>query len=165
MLFYSHLDALEGISLQIVASPAGVREIRFGEGARTDGPGDDGHPLIAEAKRQLRAYFAGELCWFELPLDVIGTDFQKRVWRALRSIPYGTTRSYSSIAGEIGAPRAVRAVGAANGRNPIPIVVPCHRVIGANGDLVGFGGGLRVKKLLLDLETRYAERFRKAAAR
>jgi methylated-DNA-[protein]-cysteine S-methyltransferase len=93
-----------------------------------------------------------------------GTEFQKRVWCALLTIPYGETRSYTQIAAQIGAPKAVRAVGAANGRNPIPVIVPCHRVIGASGDLVGFGGGLAWKRLLLDLEAKNAERFRKTAA-
>lgn len=94
----------------------------------------------------------------------MGTDFQKCVWRALRTIPYGQTRSYSQIAERIGAPRAVRAVGAANGRNPIPVIVPCHRVIGASGKLIGFGGGLEWKRLLLDLEAASVERGHRATA-
>ena len=110
------------------------------------------HPIAIEAVRQLRAYFAGQLRHFDLPLDLQGTDFQLRVWRELERIPYGETRSYSQIAAAIGAPQAVRAVGAANGANPIPIVVPCHRVIGAGGKLVGYGGGLPLKKRLLELE-------------
>jgi methylated-DNA-[protein]-cysteine S-methyltransferase len=115
-----------------------------------------------ETIRQLRLYFAGELQIFDLPLEMVGTEFQKKVWSTLLTIPYGETRSYTEIAVEIGAPRAVRAVGAANGRNPIPIVVPCHRVIGASGSLVGFGGGLEWKRLLLDLEAKHAGRSRKA---
>ena len=110
------------------------------------------HPIATEAVRQLRAYFAGQLRHFDLPLDLRGTDFQLRVWGELERIPYGETRSYLQIAEAIGAPRAVRAVGAANGANPIPIVVPCHRVIGASGKLVGYGGGLPLKKRLLELE-------------
>ena len=110
------------------------------------------HAISSEAVRQLRAYFAGQLRWFDLPLDMQGTPFQLRVWRELERIPYGETRSYSQIAAAIGAPRAVRAVGAANGANPIPIVVPCHRVIGASGKLVGYGGGLPLKRRLLELE-------------
>ena len=110
--------------------------------------------------RQLQAYFKGELKSFDVPLEIAGTEFQKRVWSALRTIPYGQTRSYSQIAAQISAPQAVRAVGAANGRNPIPIIVPCHRVIGASGSLVGFGGGLEWKRLLLDLEATYVERSR-----
>ena len=104
---------------------------------------------MRETIRQLRLYFAGDLRMFDLPLELIGTEFQKQVWSALVTIPYGETRSYTEIAEQIGAPRAVRAVGAANGRNPIPIIVPCHRVIGASGSLVGFGGGLEWKRLLL----------------
>ncbi|HXI40744.1 MAG TPA: methylated-DNA--[protein]-cysteine S-methyltransferase [Bryobacteraceae bacterium] len=114
--------------------------------------------------RQLQAYFAGDLQSFDVPLEIGGTDFQRRVWNALQTIPYGQMRSYSQIAAQIGAPRAVRAVGAANGRNPIPIIVPCHRVIGASGSLVGFGGGLAWKRLLLDLEATYVERSREATA-
>jgi methylated-DNA-[protein]-cysteine S-methyltransferase len=105
-----------------------------------------------EATSQLRAYFAGRLREFQLPLDLRGTDFQLRVWRQLLTIPYGETRSYSQIARAIGAPAAARAVGAANGANPISIVVPCHRVIGGSGKLVGYGGGLALKRRLLDLE-------------
>jgi methylated-DNA-[protein]-cysteine S-methyltransferase len=107
---------------------------------------------LLEAARQLRAYFAGQLREFCLPLDLQGTDFQKRVWGQVAAIPYGETRSYLQIAQALGSPRAVRAVGAANGANPVPIVVPCHRVIGAKGKLVGYGGGLAMKKRLLELE-------------
>lgn len=105
---------------------------------------------------QLGAYFAGELSHFELQLDLRGTGFQQRVWQALRTIPYGETRSYRDIAEQIGAPTAARAVGLANGRNPISIIVPCHRVIGASGRLVGYGGGLARKQALLELEQRRA---------
>ena len=120
--------------------------------------------MMRETLRQLRAYFAGELRTFDVPLEMIGTEFQRRVWQALRKIPYGETTSYSQLASRIGAPRALRAVGAANGRNPIPIIVPCHRVIGASGHLVGFGGGLEWKRFLLDLEARNVARFREATA-
>ena len=98
--------------------------------------------------------FAGELRVFELPLDLHGTDFQIRVWRQLETIPYGESRTYAAVAQAIGAPQAVRAVGAANGANPVPIVVPCHRVIGSSGKLVGYGGGLELKRRLLELESR-----------
>src|SRR5690606_32489233 len=101
---------------------------------------------------QLGAYFAGELQAFDLPLAPEGTPFQRTVWQALQSIPYGQTISYGELAQEIGRPTASRAVGAANGRNPLPIVIPCHRVIGGNGSLTGYGGGLRFKKALLSLE-------------
>ncbi|TPV24665.1 methylated-DNA--[protein]-cysteine S-methyltransferase [Pantoea anthophila] len=114
---------------------------------------DDDHPILVETARQLGEYFAGARRGFELPLDFAGTDFQKKVWQALVAIPFGETRSYSQIAREIGHPLAVRAVGAANGRNPLSIVAPCHRVIGANGKLTGFAGGLTVKAFLLALET------------
>ena len=107
---------------------------------------------FADARQQLAEYFAGERQRFELPLALAGTPFQRSVYDALRAIPYGETRSYSDIAAAIGRPKAVRAVGAANGRNPLPIVVPCHRVIGKGGGLIGFGGGLPVKEHLLALE-------------
>ena len=113
----------------------------------------DTHPLLNEARRQLDAYFRGELNTFSLPLRPTGTDFQRRVWKALERIPYGVTASYGEIAKAIGAPGSSRAVGAANGANPLPIVVPCHRVIGSNGSLTGYGGGLDRKRTLLALET------------
>src|SRR5471032_2556810 len=109
-------------------------------------------PVLQETERQLKEYFAGTRNRFELELDFVGTDFQKKVWQALLTIPFGETRSYSQIAAQIGNPKAVRAVGAANGRNPISIVAPCHRVIGASGELTGFAGGLANKMLLLSLE-------------
>jgi methylated-DNA-[protein]-cysteine S-methyltransferase len=109
---------------------------------------------FTEACRQLDEYFAGERTVFDLPLNPAGTPFQLRVWEALKTIPYGEIRSYGEIAEQIGRPGAARAVGLANGRNPISIVVPCHRVIGASGALTGYGGGLERKQYLLDLETR-----------
>ena len=110
---------------------------------------DDAFP---DAIEQLAAYFAGELTDFDVDLELAGTAFQRRVWAALQTIPYGETRSYGEIAIQIGAPGASRAVGLANGRNPIGIIVPCHRVIGASGSLTGYGGGLDRKRALLDLE-------------
>lgn len=110
------------------------------------------HPLLRETSRQLGDYFAGKRRAFELALEFRGTDFQQRVWAALLTIPYGETRTYGQIAAQIGNPTAVRAVGAANGRNPIAIIAPCHRVIGMNGSLTGFGGGLDAKAHLLSLE-------------
>ena len=107
---------------------------------------------LAEARRQLSEYFAGDRKEFDLPLSQHGTEFQLRVLEELKTIPYGETTSYGDIAKRIGRPKAVRAVGAANGRNPIPIIVPCHRVIGSSGDLTGFGGGLDTKTALLRLE-------------
>ena len=112
------------------------------------------HPVLVETARQLRAYFAGELERFDVPLDFRGTDFQKQVWAALLTIPFGETRSYGEIARQIGRPSASRAVGAANGRNPISLIAPCHRVVGSAGALTGFAGGLDAKRYLLDLESR-----------
>ncbi|MDB5777406.1 MAG: cysteine methyltransferase [Herbaspirillum sp.] len=109
-------------------------------------------PVLLETERQLTEYFAGKRSRFELELDFAGTEFQKKVWQALLTIPFGETRSYGEIAAQIGNAKAVRAVGAANGRNPISIIAPCHRVIGASGDLTGFAGGIGAKKLLLALE-------------
>ena len=108
--------------------------------------------LLTATARQLDAYFGGRLRRFDVPLGLAGTPFQQRVWSALRDIPFGETRSYGQLADAIGKPSAMRAVGAANGRNPISIVVPCHRVIGADGSLTGFGGGIERKKFLLALE-------------
>ena len=108
--------------------------------------------LLADARRQLTEYFAGERTAFDLPLRPAGAPFQRRVWEALQRIPYGETASYGELARELGHPTAARAVGAANGRNPIAIVVPCHRVIGSNGSLTGYAGGLECKRALLDLE-------------
>jgi methylated-DNA-[protein]-cysteine S-methyltransferase len=116
---------------------------------------DDAGPF-REAIAQLEAYFAGEGTAFDLPLAPRGTPFQLEVWAALRTIPHGTTTSYGALAEQIGRPKAVRAVGLANGRNPLPIIVPCHRVVGADGSLTGYGGGLEAKRLLLDLESRPA---------
>jgi methylated-DNA-[protein]-cysteine S-methyltransferase len=115
---------------------------------------DRNHPVLLEAECQLKDYFAGKLNEFSLPLDFKGTEFQKKVWSALLTIPFGETRSYRQIAEQVGSPKAVRAVGAANGKNPISIVAPCHRVIGSTGALTGFAGGLEAKACLLALERR-----------
>ena len=112
-----------------------------------------GNPFLIETERQLGAYFAGTLKAFTVPLEFKGTDFQKSVWAALLDIPFGETRSYAAIARQIGRPTAVRAVGAANGKNPISIIASCHRVIGSNGALTGFAGGLATKQRLLGLES------------
>lgn len=117
-------------------------------GASGGGPGRH----LAAAREQLQAYFAGRLRVFDVALDLRGTPFQRQVWRALLDIPYGETRSYGEIAAAIGRPGAARAVGMANNRNPVAIIVPCHRVIGSTGDLVGYGGGLALKAALLKLE-------------
>lgn len=110
------------------------------------------HPVLLETERQLQEYFEGSRNIFSLPLDMIGTPFQLQVWEALTTIPYGETRNYQQIANQLDNPKAVRAVGAANGRNPVSIIVPCHRVIGADGSLTGFAGGLEAKAHLLSLE-------------
>ena len=117
-------------------------------------PGDS--PLLTQAQRQLEEYFAGQRRCFDLPLLERGTAFQLAAWQALRRIPYGQTRSYSQIAAAIGRPRACRAVGQANHNNPLLIITPCHRVVGANGSLTGFGGGLEMKRFLLELEGKTA---------
>jgi methylated-DNA-[protein]-cysteine S-methyltransferase len=152
MLDCTEATVVDGLTLRLVANDSGLRSIEFEPWRRSQGRRSGTHPVAAEAVRQLRAYFSGKLRRFDLPLDLQGTEFQLRVWRELEVIPFGETRSYSQIAIAIGSPRAIRAVGAANGANPIPIVVPCHRVIGATGTLVGYGGGLPLKKRLLELE-------------
>jgi methylated-DNA-[protein]-cysteine S-methyltransferase len=137
-------------TLWLSRDDAGLSRIDFAgpPGARS------GDELFAEAEAQLAAYFAGERRHFELPLSPRGTDFQRSVWAAVDVIPYGATTSYSALAARLGRPAAWRAVGAANGRNPLPVVVPCHRVVGAAGGLTGYGGGLERKRALLDLESR-----------
>lgn len=145
------------IRLALVAGEQGIEQIRFDAAPPERTLRDDALPLLKRAAEQLDAYFGRELRDFDLPLSPQGTSFQQHVWAALQTIPFGETRSYAQIAELIRTPKAVRAVGAANGRNPIPIVIPCHRVIGSNGKLTGFGGGLPLKRWLLDLEA--AQRF------
>jgi len=140
----------DGDRLHLIAFPSDRYAAQRTESWRRD------DALFAEPVRQLRAYFAGDLTRFDLPLRFAGTEFQNRVWRALTDIPYGETLSYGDLAQRIGKPTASRAVGAANGANPLPIVVPCHRVIGADRSLTGFGGGVEVKRFLLDHERRVA---------
>jgi methylated-DNA-[protein]-cysteine S-methyltransferase len=162
MLEWVRFETAGEFAFGVVASEAGIRAIELKAATELPGRESADNPRLRQAVAQLRAYFAGELRDFDLPLDMQGTDFQRRVWDELLNIPYGETRSYSFVANTIGAPKAVRAVGAANGRNPVPIVVPCHRVIGAAGSLVGYGGGLPLKRLLLDLEARHSHLFQKA---
>jgi methylated-DNA-[protein]-cysteine S-methyltransferase len=121
-------------------------------GWREDDGRGSGSELLARVRRQLTEYFTGTRTRFDLPLDPAGTEFQRQVWTLLRDIPYGTTTSYGALARRLGDPHATRAVGAANGQNPIPIIVPCHRVVGARGELTGFGGGLDRKRWLLEHE-------------
>lgn len=118
---------------------------------------DKSHPVLLEAERQLKDYFAGKRQKFSVACEPSGTVFQKAVWQALTTIPFGETRTYAAIARQIGRPRAVRAVGAANGKNPLSILVPCHRVIGSNGKLTGFAGGLETKAFLLGIESKQRE--------
>lgn len=152
MLEWTEILLIDDLKLRLVASDSGIRTIDFTPFRPLDAQKRADNPFLRQAEAQLRAYFAQELRQFNLPLDIQGTSFQRNVWHELRRIPFGETRSYAQIAVAIGSPRAVRAVGAANGANPIPIVVPCHRVIGSSGKLTGFGGGLPLKKRLLELE-------------
>lgn len=137
-------------TLQIITDEEAVTKIFFGEKDRKATV--EKTPLIEKVIQQLEEYFQGKRTEFELPLNPQGTPFQKRVWEALRTIPYGETRTYKQVAEMVGNPKACRAVGMANNRNPLPIVIPCHRVIGGNGKLVGYAGGLSVKEFLLSLE-------------
>lgn len=155
---YAFTEILSPVGqLKLVASDKGLAAIlwekddpgRVKLGAMSEQPD---HPVLVEAAEQLAAYFAGTLKRFTVPLDFVGTDFQKQVWAQLLAIPFGETRSYGEIAERVGRPTASRAVGAANGRNPISIIAPCHRVIGATGKLTGFAGGLEAKRVLLELE-------------
>ena len=150
---YTYLDTIVGRIL-IAGDDDAIRAIRF---ERDNRPDPEWQPaargLVCEASRQLHLYFACKLREFDLPLRPEGTSFQKMVWRELQKVPYGETLSYGELACRVGKPNASRAVGAANGANPIPIVIPCHRVIGANGKLTGFGGGLPIKEKLLALES------------
>jgi methylated-DNA-[protein]-cysteine S-methyltransferase len=143
--------------LELASNDAALTHIRFGaQGHPTPGRFPD---VLERARHQLARYFDGTLTSFDLPLAPEGTPFQQAVWQALLDIPYGETTNYAALAARIDRPNAVRAVGAANGQNPIPIVIPCHRVIGKNGSLVGFGGGLETKRRLLDLEQGRARLF------
>ena len=153
-MHYCYLETPLG-DLLLGGDDDGLALVSFLEGSRRREPDPDwifNEKPFGEARKQLTEYFAGKRTEFTLTLKPTGTDFQRQVLDALQRIPYGTTCSYSDIARQIGRPRAVRAVGAANGRNPIPIIIPCHRVIGASGDLTGFGGGLPAKEALLRLE-------------
>ena len=153
-MYYCWFDSPIG-KLLLAGDMQGLHWLGFPHGKghlepRSDWVADD--DFFVETRRQLSAYFKGELKQFSLALAPQGTEFQLTVLEALQRIPYGETRSYGELARDIGRPNASRAVGAANGRNPLPIVIPCHRVIGSNGTLTGFGGGLEIKQFLLDLE-------------
>lgn len=151
---YRHLDSPIG-RLLVAGDEQGLRFLLFTRGRDRAEPKPDWEPdrgLLKEPVKQLSSYFAGKLREFDLRLAPEGTPFQQQVWRALCDIPYGETTSYGELARRIANPKAVRAVGLANGSNPISIVIPCHRVIGSNGSLVGYGGGLPIKQALLALE-------------
>ncbi|MGK2926770.1 MAG: methylated-DNA--[protein]-cysteine S-methyltransferase [Lysobacterales bacterium] len=155
---YRYIDSPIG-EILIAGDDDGLHYIGFPEGKGRIEPSDGwtrNDAAFADAARQLAEYFAGERRSFDLKLAPHGTRFQLAVLQALQGIPYGETRSYADIARTVGNPKAVRAVGAANGRNPLPIVIPCHRVIGSNGSLTGFGGGIETKRFLLHLEGRRA---------
>jgi len=153
---FQYLDSPIG-TLRLVSNGAALVNIEFaGQYGATDAV-ENSDTVLAACAGQLTEYFAGQRRHFELPLAPWGTPFQQSVWAALADIPYGELRSYRDIARTIGNPAAVRAVGAANGRNPLPIVVPCHRVIGSNGTLTGFAGGLEAKRFLLGLEGAWGE--------
>ncbi|HRN61524.1 MAG TPA: methylated-DNA--[protein]-cysteine S-methyltransferase [Luteimonas sp.] len=142
--------------LFVAADDAGLRAIEFRDNRhpirRDDDWREGDNAILRRARKQLAEYFAGKRQAFDLPLSPRGTEFQRKVWTTLATIPYGSTLSYAQLASRVGRPAASRAVGAANGRNPLPIVLPCHRVIGADGSLTGFGGGLPTKQFLLKLE-------------
>lgn len=155
MIRYCMYDSPVG-PLLVAADDAALVAIEFPSSRHPVARGGDwvegDNAVLARTRRQLGEYFAGKRTTFDLPLGPRGTEFQRGVWRTLASIPYGETVSYAQLASRIGKPSAMRAVGAANGRNPLPIVLPCHRVIGADGSLTGFGGGLPTKQFLLELE-------------
>lgn len=138
-------------ALTLTASDKGLQRLEFKGGRH-----NDDHPVLKKAVRQLEEYFAGKRRAFDVPLDPQGTPFQLKAWRELSKIPYGATISYGEQAKRIGDVRKARPIGQANGKNPISIIVPCHRVIGASGKLTGYGGGLRHKQFLLDLERRHS---------
>ena len=154
-LFAQYLPSPLGL-LKLIADADALRAIEF-ESQHTGqasgaGEANTANKVLDAARTQLEEYFAGERRTFSVPLDARGTAFQHQVWQALRQIPYGEVRSYRDIAISLGKEKAVRAVGAANGRNPLPIIVPCHRVIGSDGSLTGFAGGIEAKRTLLELE-------------
>ncbi len=158
-MYYCYLETPIG-ELLLAGENGGLSMIGFPKGSMRRDPEPDwifNEKPLAPARQQLTEYFSGTRREFDLDLELSGTEFQVRVLRALQEIPYGETVSYGEIARRIGRPKAVRAVGAANGRNPIPIVVPCHRVIGSSGDLTGFGGGLDTKEALLRLEAEHTQ--------
>ena len=159
-MFYDNFDTGLIGTLTLTADEEGLRQIDFETArypVRIEADWQRNGAFFKETKSQLAAYFNGELKEFNLPLAPRGTEFQQRVWRALKTIPYGAVVSYGWVAQQIGNPKAVRAVGGANGKNPLPLVIPCHRVIGSNGALTGFGGGLEIKERLIELEKTFLQ--------
>jgi len=157
-VYYDYLDSPVG-RLLLVLDGQGLRRVHFENGRhalRLHETWERGPGALHEARTQLKAYFAGKLTAFDLPLAPEGTEFQQQVWLELLRIPYGSTASYGEIARRVGDPTASRAVGAANGQNPLAIVVPFHRVVGADGSLTGYGGCLPIKRFLLDLEQQHS---------
>jgi methylated-DNA-[protein]-cysteine S-methyltransferase len=152
MVQWSEVNVLDDLKIRLVASNSGLQALQFHPFGPPVGERNDANRWMKQAADELHAYFTGILRIFRVPLDMQGTDFQLSVWNYLVKIPYGETRSYAQVAESIGRPQAVRAVGAANGSNPVAIIVPCHRVIGSSGKLTGYGGGLPMKKRLLELE-------------
>ena len=152
MVEWTEVIIVDDLKTRLVASKSGLRAVQFHPFREPQGERNDTNMWMNQATEELRAYFAGGLRVFSVPLDMEGTEFQLNVWNRLTKIPYGETRSYAQVAEAVGRPKAVRAVGAANGSNPVAIIVPCHRVIGSNGKLTGYGGGLPLKKRLLELE-------------
>ena len=158
-MYYRYLETPIG-DLLLAGDEEGLALVSFPEGSMRRDPEPSwiySEKPFAEAANQLTAYFAGTLKAFDLPLKPTGTEFQLAVLDELQKIPYGTTTSYGEIAARIGRPKAVRAVGAANGRNPLPVIIPCHRVVGSGGDLTGFGGGLPTKEALLRHEMEHSQ--------
>lgn len=163
-LFYKWIESPIG-KLKLVASDKGLvgilwEEERPGRVRLTELTEDPNHPVLLKTEEQLHDYFTGKRTKFDVPLDMRGTPFQKQVWEALLGIPFGETRSYGQLAKQLGNPNSTRAVGAANGKNPVAIIAPCHRVIGSSGKLTGFAGGLEAKAHLLNLESRDEKLFR-----
>jgi methylated-DNA-[protein]-cysteine S-methyltransferase len=152
MVEWTEVRVVDDLKLRLVASKTGLRALHFPPFGAAEGERNDANQWMTQAAGELLRYFAGTLRVFSVPLDMQGTEFQLSVWNHLLKIPYGETRSYAQVAEAIGRPKAVRAVGAANGSNPVSIIVPCHRVIGSGGKLTGYGGGLPLKKRLLELE-------------
>lgn len=154
--YYSE-ETISGIKITVIVSSSGIKKIIFNLPKHdkellkaTKLRPDD--PYLFETFKQLNEYFAGSRKKFDLPVDIEGTEFQKKVWNEVKKIPYGKTKSYKSIAEKLGDVKAIRAVGKANGQNPVPIIIPCHRVIGSDGTLTGYAGGLEIKEKLLEIE-------------